>query len=260
MELEDKMRFALSTVRPMAEYTRPYLASVIGVVNPRTGEHVGSALRCNLGGRRAIVTARHVIQKACESRYEGFAISAGYGRPPFQVHGPITYDQAADLALYYLPADYPDDPTLAFWPTDRLDPAGDRLATDYLFVHGFPRVRSYSSQLLGGAINNSLPYGAMQRLRSEGLPTDIDDRLQFAINFDPRNIRRKGEEPADSLPDPHGLSGCPVWRIGASGQPAKDWVPDWSLLVGIVTQWRTDAQILVATRASCILEMIQQPN
>src|SRR5207244_6263106 len=57
-------------------------------------------------------------------------------------------------------------------------------------------------------------------------------------------------ERVDSLNDPHGMSGCPVWRIGASGRLAKDWTPELCSLIGIVTEWRTDSEVLVATSAS----------
>ena len=45
----------------------------------------------------------------------------------------------------------------------------------------------------------------------------------------------------------HGLSGSPVWRIGVSGQSSGEWKPSDSLLVGILTQWRPDEKVLIAT-------------
>jgi hypothetical protein len=254
VQLEAKIQFALSTVPRMAQYTLPYVASVIGVLDSQRGELVGSALRCTLGGRRAIVTALHVIEQARGNRYESVALSAGYGVPPFQVQGKLFFDRAADLAIYFLPEDNPQQRRLAFWPENRIDGNGERLATDYLFVHGFPGERSYPSQLLAGVVSRSLPYGVMQRV--EDLPGDLQP-FQFAMDFDPLGIRVEPGQLSDRLPDPHGLSGCPVWRIGASGRSARDWTPDWSLLVGIVTEWRTDAEILVATRFARVLDLAQ---
>jgi hypothetical protein len=253
MQLEDKIRFALSTVRPMAEYTLPYVASVIGVLDGgRRGEHVGSGLRCTLRGRRVLVTALHVIDKAMS--YPAVAVSAGYGVPPELVHGEVVQDEEADLAVYFLPESYAASAgRVAFWPEERIDRGRDRLATDYLFVHGFPCVKSAFSPQATGIVSKSLPYGVMQRL--DGLPDDLRP-FEFALDFDPRQIR---VEPGESgeLPDPHGLSGAPVWRIGASGRSVKDWTADWSLLVGIVTQWRKEAEILVATSATRLLELLQ---
>ena len=52
---------------------------------------------------------------------------------------------------------------------------------------------------------------------------------------------------SEDVVDPHGLSGSPVWRIGVSGRSSRDWSPNDSLLVGIVTQWHPDEKVLIAT-------------
>lgn len=257
MDLEEKRKFVLATLRPMAEYTFPYVASVIGVPEPSRGEHLGSALRCVLSGKRALVTAHHVIQAATE-RYPAFAISAGYGVPPYLVQGEVRCDVHGDLAVYFFPEDYPRRADIAYWPETRIEHNHERLATDYLFVHGFPGVRSYSSRLLSGVVNKSLPYGTMQRLREEGLPEDLDDANQFALNFDPRHLHVAPGESPEFLPDPKGLSGGPVWRIGVSGRPTAEWTPDQSLLVGIVTHWQTEKELLVATYATRLLNLVSQ--
>ena len=186
LSVEGKKLFILSTLTKMAEHTFPFLCSVIGIQNAKTGRHIGSALRCILQGKRAILTAEHVIREA-RSNPADFAISAGYGRPPFVVHGPVNIDSVADLAVYFLPQDYPDDSGVAFWPRERTDRERTRLATDYLFLHGFPGdpSHSYSSQMLQGVLNRSLPYGAMQRI--DGLPDDLAP-IQFAIEYDPAGM------------------------------------------------------------------------
>ena len=86
----------------------------------------------------------------------------------------------------------------------------------------------------------------MQRI--DNLPDDLAP-TQFAIEYDPAGM----SDPAGTMQtpvDPHGLSGSPVWRIGASGRSAHLWEPDDSLLVGVVTQWRPDRNVLVATSVS----------
>jgi hypothetical protein len=255
VQLEEKIRFSLGTLQPMAQYTLRHLASVIGVRSPEVGEHIGTGFRCILSGRRAIVTAAHVVERGLKG-YPDFAVSAGYGVPPFLVKGTIQLDGPSDVAVYFVPDDYPDQrEDLSFWPEARIERASERLSTDYLFVHGFPGVRCYPSALLSGIVYRSLPYGAMQRI--EDLPDDLAP-FQFALNFDPRNIRVDPQETPDLLPDPRGLSGSPVFRIGASGRSIKDWSPEWSQLVGLVTQWRQDSEILVATDATKILELAER--
>lgn len=246
LSIEEKRAFVLSTLPRMAEHTFPFLCSVIGIRNTKTGRHIGSGLRCILKGRRAVLTALHVMQEASQEP-AGFAVSAGYARPPVVADGPVSVDPIADLAIYFLPQDYPDDERVSFWPAERMDRERTRLATDYLFLHGFPgdSSHSYSSQLLQGVVNRSLPYGAMQRVDS--LPGDLTPS-QFAIEYD------AGMSDASGVPqtpiDPHGLGGSPVWRIGASGRSTHLWQPEDSLLVGIVTQWRPEQKILVATSVS----------
>jgi hypothetical protein len=245
LSLEEKKEFVLSTVPRMAEYTFPFLCSVFGIVNEKAGRHLGSGLRCALQGRRAILTAHHVIEKAANEP-GGLAISVGYGLAPFRMHGAVHIDRFSDLAVYFLPQDYPDNPDVAFWPGDRMDREQTKLATDYLFLHGFPGDCSYSSQLLKGVLNRSLPYGAMQRI--DNLPDDLKP-LEFAIEFDPIGMSNAGGTVKCPV-DPHGLSGSPVWRIGASGRPAARWRPEDSMLVGVVTQWREMQNVLVATSIS----------
>jgi hypothetical protein len=109
----------------------------------------------------------------------------------------------------------------------------------------------------------------------------LDDNFlephQFALNFwvepdhfiDPESkpsvIKDWSEvfEPAErvqSLPPgqrprgAYGLSGSPVWRLGASGRSSREWTSEWSQLVGVITDWNHSAKILIATSASKILE------
>lgn len=241
LSLQQKEAFIRRALPRLAQHTFPFVSSILGVVDQATGRHFGSALRCRLDGRRAILTAFHVIDAARKDPL-GLAISTGYGKPPYIVDGSVNIDPVADLAVYFLPADYPcaDE---EFFPPSRIDRSRDRLSTDYLFVHGFPGTSGYPSRLLDGIINQSLPYGAMQRL--ENLPQDLQP-WQFAIGYDPVGMANEMGTAAD-LVDPHGLSGSPVWRIGVSGRTTLEWEPENCLLVGILTQWRPDERVLIAT-------------
>ena len=60
----EKRDFALSTIRPMAAYTLPYLTQVVGVVDDHTGEYRGTGFFTMIGGRQAVVTAAHVLREA----------------------------------------------------------------------------------------------------------------------------------------------------------------------------------------------------
>jgi hypothetical protein len=70
----------------------------------------------------------------------------------------------------------------------------------------------------------------------------------------------QGITPGGALPGQRprgafGLSGSPVWRIGAAGRSIKDWTPEWGQLVGVVTRWDEQERVLVATKATKILEL-----
>jgi hypothetical protein len=241
LPLKQKEAFIRSALSAMATHTFGFICSVIGVSDRTMGRYCGSALRCRLDGRRAIVTALHVIEEA-RKEPQGLAISTGYGEPPFVVHGHVNIDSHADLAVYFLPEEYPC-PDSVFWPSKQIEHSLDNLATDYLFLHGFPGKTSYPSRLLGGVVNKSLPYGAMQRL--ENLPPNLPP-FQFAVEYDPIGMVNETGAAQDLL-DPHGLSGSPVWRIGISGRSSREWRPENSLLVGVLTQWSPSNKVLIAT-------------
>ena len=196
----------------MTPYTFGFICSVHGVRDSEMGRHRGTALRCKLNGRRAILTALHVIEEARKEPL-GLALSTGYGERPYVVHGAANIDRVADLAVNFLPDDYrcPDN---RFWPSADVNRSLDKLATDYLFLHGFPGTASYPSLLLGGVVSKSLPYGAMQRL--DNLPSNLQP-FEFAVEYDPDGMVNETGAARD-LVDPHGLSGSPVWRIGVSGR------------------------------------------
>jgi hypothetical protein len=241
LSLAEKEAFVRGALPAMAQHTFGFICSVIGVSHQTMGRHFGSALRCQLYGRRAILTALHVIEEPKREPF-GLAISTGYGEPPYVVYGPVQIDPLADLAVYFLPSDYPR-PDTAFWPSARIERSLDNLATDYLFVHGFPGKTSNPSLLLGGVVSKSLPYGAMQRL--ENLPPDLKP-FQFALEYDPAGMINETGATQEFV-DPHGLSGSPVWRLGVSGRPSDQWQPSDSRLVGILTQWRPNEKVLIAT-------------
>lgn len=252
MDIADKIEFVQSTIGPMAWHTYPHIAGMVAMADAQTGWHVGSALRLSLSGRRCIVTAAHVIGAACS--HPPFGVTAVRGQIPYTLQGPPDrVDETLDVAAYFLPDDYPDE-GLSFWPSERVDTTDENLSSDYLFVHGFPAERAQFSAPPNGLVKKSLPYGVM--LRDDDLPHDLAP-FEFAMDFDPTNM--SSADPAGALVlDPHGLSGSPVWRIGASGLKVNAWKPELSMLVGFVTAWQEDKKLLRATLASSALKMLQR--
>src|SRR5258708_15319821 len=105
----------------------------------------------------------------------------------------------------------------------------------------------------------------------EFLPSGILKPHEFGINFwtEPSHFLDADKKQSNiedwsavfsdgvSLPGqkahgPFGLSGSPVWRLGASGKRVSEWTPECSQLVGVVTHWDKENKILIATQASKI--------
>ena len=257
MELVEKIRFAMATLKPMAMHTLPFVCQILGTNDRRSGELFGSGFRCVLGGKKVIVSAAHVIPDG-RSKFKELAVSIGDGESPL-ILDDLCHDPESDLSISRLSDGDLNRGSVSYWPEDRIDQSLDRLSTDYLFVHGFPRVRSRPLIIPGGSrvVSQSLPYGVMQRL------DDLPDHLvafQFAMDFEPENAETEGGEPESVLFEgpigPRGMSGSPVWRIGVSGGRAADWAPDCCKLVGIVTGWRPTEKLLIATKVTKLLELV----
>ncbi len=112
----------------------------------------------------------------------------------------------------------------------------------------------------------------------EFLPRELLRPHQFALNFwvepdhflgpesgtkmaeDWSQVFEEAEEvqpvaPGQKVRGAFGLSGSPVWRLGASGMSARQWTPECSKLVGVITGWNAHSKILIATSASKLLEV-----
>lgn len=248
---DEKLVFAQASAPRMAEHTHPFLVAVVGVDDETSGRFVGTGFRMMAGSRRLVVTAHHVIT-AASTAPAGIACSAGSDRPPVRIpRASLLYeDVEADLAVLAIPDEYPADQS--FWPSERID--GDRVArnSDFLFVHGYPAANTLFSPLLGGLAIRSLPYGVMER--DEDLP-DLS-AWEFAVDFSPAFFQNVDGSSANLI-HPPGLSGSPIWRIGAYRAPLADWTPADCTLVGVVTKWNMDKQLLVATSIERLVEFLR---
>jgi hypothetical protein len=246
--LVDPVDFVRGTVTPMAASTFPYITSIVAILSETDGEHVGSGFRCMLGGRHAVVTAHHVALQAA-----GAALGAAYAarrgeRPTRLPTEPALVDADRDLSVLFVdPSEAPD---VAWWAQENIDTNIEARTHDYLFVHGFPGARA---RFVFSAQNNrSLPYGVMER--DDDLPSDVRPH-ELAMDYDPKNLTLESGMPAE-LVDPSGLSGSPVWRIGAYGRSAASWQPLNARLVGVVTRWNHDKRVLLATGVEHLLRLV----
>jgi hypothetical protein len=211
---------------------------------------VGSAFRCVLGGRRVLVTAKHVLDQA-RNAPSGAAYTSVRGEPPTRLpETPAAADGTSDLAVFVL--DRPaEGEGIEWWPQEKIDTDREARAHDYLFVHGFPGTRARFT--FGGLHRKSLPYGVMER--DDDLPGDLRPH-EFAMDYDPKNMLLDSGVTADFV-DPSGLSGSPVFRIGAYKRAANEWHPTSARLVGVVTRWNHEKRVLLATGVEMVLKLAE---
>ncbi len=121
MEREEKIRFALTTLKPMALHTFPFICQILGTNDRRVGERFGSGFRCFLGGRKVLVSAAHVFSDG-RSQFNELAVSKGNGRmPELLALDVLRIDRGADLAVNLAPSDDSVTDGSAYWPEDRID-------------------------------------------------------------------------------------------------------------------------------------------
>lgn len=249
--LEEKILFLQKATQSMATHTSTCVHSIIAIESNEAGFFLGSGVIVGTDQKQWVVTAGHVLEEG-QRQARRLGVSLRSGEPPCEITSAPRFSEDSDVAVI-------ETPVLVtppqYWPISLVDTTQDALLRDALFVHGYPAKRAYFSALLGGLKCSSLPYGVM--LRDEDVPADIKD-WQFAMDFDPANFRATTEEMAEWI-DPHGLSGSPVWRMGARGLRIGEWTSDNSMLVGIVTQWRPDDKLIVATRIQSVLDLLEMP-
>lgn len=252
---EDVIQFVKGSVQPMAEWTFPFISSIVGIDSADEGTHIGSAFRLAVGAQKALVTANHVFEAARASRF-GVGYTARRGEPPARLpNAPDFADPISDLVVFFLTdAEARTSEDGAFWPVERCDGNPVAREHDYLFLHGFPGERARF--LFGSLYRRSLPYGVMQR--DDDLPENLET-FQFAMDYDPNNMRLPGGKEA-SLVLPVGLSGSPVWRIGAYRQDPRSWKPADAALVGVVTHWNAEKRVLLATSITQLQRLVEQPR
>lgn len=135
--------------------------------------------------------------------------------------------------MRYQERDIPGDERLGF---DRDLPAYDFLPADFLQPHQF----AINFWVQPDFITKDAANGHATERRYE----DWSDVFRSGDTF-------TGQRPRGAS----GLSGSPVWRIGAAGRSIKNWDTECAQLVGIVTHWNEEQRVLIATRASCLLEL-----
>jgi hypothetical protein len=89
---------------------------------------------------------------------------------------------------------------------------------------------------------------------------NFDANIHIPLHFDRREVVDSAGQPI-VVPDPHGMSGCGVWRLTNSLQQLDRCAPKDCKLVGILTHWLSDSKdggfdLLRATKFGIAIEAI----
>lgn len=240
----------------MKVFTMPYVGAVYGAFDENFGELIGSGLFIEFDGYTFLLTAGHNLtvkqQRGSdgELKYVNLCASNGQGGTPQVLGLGATWPQPYDLGLVQV--DLPSDKR-AF------NLAGEMAATssrgyqkDLLFAHGLPGARSHS---LFGVHSDTLPHtSAFRRSQYDW----FDQRIHVCIEYSPDDLYDEQGQTTD-FTDPHGMSGCPLWRTNRSTMEALgDWHPAASKLIGIVHNWDDKAYCLVGTRIEVVRRFVEE--
>jgi hypothetical protein len=257
---DEKLAFLVRATQEMAVFTFPFVAGIVRVEDPTTGAFVGSAWRVERAGRRAVVTAAHVIDEASASG-RLVAVTACRGAPPHPAPASDWLRAASDdLALWWAPSDYPGTssedasaPQVGYWPSDAIDVSASSTGSDQLFVHGFPQTRTSFSPCLGGLVARSFPYAAMQR--EEPLREVSLGAHEFALHYEVEGLLSIAGGQGESQ-WPHGLSGSPVWRLDVGGRGVAEWKPARARMVGTAIRWVPNDQAMIVLHARRVVALL----
>lgn len=229
-------------------------------VRGTVGKPIGSGFLLGIAGHTLLVTAAHVVDErhVCTLQIPGATRIVPFGGtvystgPREKVRDP---DYGLDIALFDLDLsamlEQPATPVLAVSDLDPSDlPARQ---TAYGFV-GFP-----------GSENEALPghrfqiastyYGGEPANQSKYDILGYDPRTHFIMMFEKqRMIDPDGREV--EVPEPFGMSGGPVWRLGTF--PEIDNATAEPKVIAVTVEWAPKANCLVGVRMSLVLEAMRQ--
>lgn len=129
---------------------------------------------------------------------------------------------------------------------------GDAL---YAFV-GFPM--AWSPQLIGGTTVHSSPLRYLCRpyQGSRNSTTDYDPQVHFLLEFS-RDAIEVADHVASRLPEPHGISGCGIWRLCEwSARGLDSFSPSAATLVAIQHTWFATSNYIQTTQIAVVLGRI----
>ena len=248
--LDQKKRLEEGTevLARLKDATRQYLTALAGIVAYDHGIFKGTGTIIQNRGKVLLVTAAHVLDDIEKAVCQGVAFSNGDAKPYYRIAGVFTKDYSIDIAYARISNPTTLDSDRLPCPEHLIGDSRKAVATDLLFIHGFPGAYSRSFKMTGSIHSRTLPYGT-----TFGSPKwpEFNPNLHFALLYDPK-YSVDGSGATIDLPDPHGLSGVAVWNTRRV-ELGQNWSPEDARIIGIVHRWDQDARCLIATRVENVL-------
>jgi hypothetical protein len=237
---DEKVALVTRVTLELAKFTHPFLSRVVGgIAAPQGGRALGSGVRVSAGGNPFLLTAASVVDAARSEQSVAFG-GRDDGSPwVLESLDAVRVLPGTDVAALPL-ADHGGP----CWPLPGTAEDEWALSEDFLFLHGYPLDPSTPNVGPGDISTTSFPFGSMRR--EDDLPDGMEPS-QIAIDFDLANLRSSNGRTLEWM-DPRQLFGAPLWRAGLARADAETWEPGRAQLVGIITQWRPEERLLIASR------------
>lgn len=224
--------------------TYPHIFAVVGRIDDEQGEHVGTGFFVRLDGLLWAVTASHVVAEAIAK----FGSAAMRGPEHVQiVDAWIHSDMQLDLCAAAVPVAVSTMKPIA---RSQLKADSNDASEHHIFIQGFPQKRGRFHALLGGVAATTLPFVTyLHHSQSRHHVADVN----FPIEWPAAELDMPDEVGGHiSLPQPFGMSGSPVWAMGADATS-----PEIPALIGVATHWDQEGRALLVTRVERLVEFLE---
>jgi hypothetical protein len=232
---------------------------------------LGSGVPLNLGGRKFVGTAAHVLDRVLADK-SGLYLSPGVqGGQLIDLDGCATHrtklpasndrrDDPFDIALIALSDTVVEaiGSEILFVEVNEIDFDDPEQFGAYYFLHGFPRSRSRVNPWKRTVRCKSLPYGSILYAGERGVWNAAHEDIYVDLDFDrTKTVDDFGRRVR--TPGPKGVSGCGIWRLCKAGVRPSEWSVDEVRLVAIEHRWESELQVLRGTKI-CYLNQIIAHN
>jgi hypothetical protein len=231
----------------MAEFIRPYLASISKTNDHVSGKAHGSGVYLDTKLGPSLVTCEHVVRLGYQNGYRiAHLPKAGENYYAFNKEW-FTEAYPWDLALTQIDTAIWAQGDRRALPVDRIAPSHDIAQHELLMLCGYPEKASYFTMFTDDPLLDSrlIPYTA----REAPLPAGYDPEFHFALQYE-MDLAEPVDGSKSTLPMPPGFSGAPIWNSGfvASGC-SEDWTPEQARIAGIAIEWVETSSCIVASKA-----------